>query len=140
MVRKDVWDAVGGYWDGFVGYGGEEPYFDLKCWELGYEVWVDPKIIHYHYAGDRGYRRHYTDEYFINMMAVANIIGGHHWLEKVGYNFLKNYPKSNTGKDMFDLQVEAQQRSQAHADYLASVRKMNLDELLQYFKQNLIAH
>lgn len=139
-VRKDVWDAVGGYWDGFDGYGGEEPYFDLKCWEMGYEVWIDPRVVHYHFAGNRGYRRHYTDEYYINMMCVANIIGGQHWLEKVGMNFMKNYPKSSTGKSMFDLQMIAQEKSQDHADYLASIRKRDLDETLAYFRANLIAH
>ncbi len=34
-VTRKLWDKVAGYWMGFEGYAGEEPYFDLKCWRMG---------------------------------------------------------------------------------------------------------
>jgi hypothetical protein len=134
IVRREVWEKTEGYWRGFKGYGGEEMYYDLKLWQLGYSVWLDPRVIHYHYAGVRGYARHYTDEYYINMMACANIIGGYKWMEKVYSSF--NTTAGKVGKNMFDLCMIAQERSQPHADYLAGIRKMDLDELLRFFDDN----
>jgi hypothetical protein len=141
IVRKSVWDEVGGYaWKNFKGYGGEEIYFDLKMWLLGKQVWVDPKLVHYHFAGSRGYRRHYTDEFFVNMMGVSNIIGGSDWLYKIQNNFTNNYFKVNTGKSIYTLMMEAEELSKEHAAELAAKRKMTLDELLKYFKREGIAH
>lgn len=141
IVRRDVWEEVGGYnWPNFKGYGGEEIYFDLKMWLLGKNNWVDPQLLHYHFAGNRGYPRHYTDDFFVNMLGVANIIGGEKWLYKVQKNFTKNYFKVNTGMTIFDLMVEAKSRSKEHAAWLTEKRQLTLDELLVYFKDNSIAH
>jgi hypothetical protein len=141
IVRRDVWEEVGGYgWENFKGYGGEESYFDLKMWLLGKENWIDPKLLHYHFAGSRGYKRHYTDEFFINMMGVANIIGGQDWMYKVQDSFTQNYMKMKTGKSIFDLMIEAEALSSEHAAWLASRRKLTLDELLDKFKADGIAH
>jgi hypothetical protein len=139
VVRRDVWDKVGGYWDGFVGYGGEEMYFDLKMALLGYNNWLDPKMIHYHFAGNRGYSRHYTDDYYVNMLACANIIGGNDWLMKVYQNFSKNYPKMQSRKSMFDLLMIADERSKEHAEWLAGARLLTLDELLDRARQAKIS-
>ena len=57
-VRRDVWEALGGYWDSYVGFGGEEASFDLYAWSKGYEVWIDPSIVVHHFsarADQRGY-------------------------------------------------------------------------------------
>jgi glycosyltransferase involved in cell wall biosynthesis len=141
VIRRDAFDAVGGYqWGGWDGYGGEETYFDLKMWLLGRKVWLDPELLHYHYAGNRGYKRHYTDEFFINMMSVANIIGGEDWLYKVQDSFATNYMKMKSDKNMYDLMMIAQDKSAYHAEWLASKRECTLDELLEFFKQAKIAH
>lgn len=139
-VRQDAWFEVGGYWDGFIGYGGEESYYDLKMALLGKTNWIDPRVIHYHYAGDRGYSRHYTDDYYTNMMACANIIGGEKWLYKVYESFAAGtYPRVMSDKTMFDLLMEARNRSNKHAAFLASRRIRTLDEQLEFFKQNDIS-
>lgn len=141
VVKADVWREVGGYgWSNFAGYGGEELYFDLKMWLLGKKNWLDPKLLHYHYAGNRGYKRHYTDEFFVNMMGVANIIGGSAWLYRVQDSFTNKFFKRNTGKSIFDLMMLAQSRSAEHAEWLAAKRIMTLDELLVFFEREGIAH
>jgi hypothetical protein len=140
VVRKDVWEEVGGYgWDNFRGYGGEEMYFDLKMWMLGKNNWLDPQLVHYHYAGNRGYRRHNTDDFFINMMAVANIIGGESWMNTVQGSFIKHYSKMQTGRSIFELSIEAYERSKEHAEWLAKRRLRTLDEQLEYFKKHNVA-
>jgi predicted glycosyltransferase involved in capsule biosynthesis len=138
-VRRKVWEELGGYWNGFVGYGGEEIYFDLKAALFGKKNWIDPQVIHHHYAGVRGYARHYTDEYFRNMMMCANIIGGEEWMYKVYKNFSTNYIKLPTGQNMYDLLMEATEKSAAHAASIASVRHRTLDEQLILFREQNVA-
>lgn len=141
-VRRSVWEEVGGYWDGFDGYGGEEVYFDLKMAMLGKKNWIDPKVIHYHFAGRRGYNRHYTDDYYRNLMMCANIIGGYDWLLKVYQSFTSATRIQNGYSDrtMYDLMIEAYDRSKEHAAELAAHRHIDLDALLTHFREQSIAY
>jgi glycosyltransferase involved in cell wall biosynthesis len=140
VVRRKLWEEIGGYWSGFEGYGGEEMYFDLKAALLDKKNWIDPKLIHYHYAGNRGYFRHYSDDFFINMMSCANIIGGQKWLDIVQGSFACNYFKVRTGASIFELGMQAYERSRDHAKWLDGIRKRSLDEQLALFKEQHIAH
>jgi hypothetical protein len=138
-VRRDVWEEVGGYWNGMVGYGGEEPYLDLKMALMGKSVWIDPLLLHYHYAGFRPYKRHFTDGYYRNMMMAANIIGGSGWLDKV-YNSFTKQAKLKSDKTMFDLYMEAEEWSREHAAEIAAKRKYTLEEVLLQFKTQNVSH
>lgn len=136
-VKTNVWKEVGGYWDGFTGYGGEEVYFDLKMAMLDKINYIDPLVVHWHYAGHRGYARHYSDDYFRNMMMCANIIGGEEWLYKVYGNF-ERHTKQNSGVTMYDLLMQADAKSREHAKWFASIRKRTLDEQLELFRQDAV--
>jgi predicted glycosyltransferase involved in capsule biosynthesis len=139
VVRRDVWNEVGGYWDGFTGYGGEEIYFDLKMALLDKKNWIDPKLIHYHYTGARGYPRHYSDDYYRNMLMCANIIGGESWMYTVYESFVPSF-KMKSDLSMFDLLAQAMERSGEHAAQMATIRKRTLDEQLVLFREQQIAH
>jgi len=143
VVKRSSWEEVGGYWDGFVGYGGEEMYMDLKMALLDKKVWLDPQLIHYHYAGDRGYNRHYTEDYFVNMMAVAHIIGGEKYLDKVMKSF--GDPRQFTirfteGVTLYDLYQRAYTVSKDRKEWLDGKRKRTLDEQLAKFKELGVPH
>lgn len=138
-IKRAVWDEVGGYWGGFQGYGGEESYFDLKMWLMGKSVWLDPKMVHVHFAGERPYPRHFSDDYYRNMMMTANIIGGSHWLDTVSKSFIRGM-RRRSDVEFFDLVLQAQERSQSHADWLASKRTQTLDEFLSTAREQGIAH
>jgi len=140
VVRRSTWEEVGGYGPLglFVGYGGEEVYFDMKMWMLGKENWIDPKLVHYHYAGNRGYRRHYTDDFYCNMMMCAFIVGGESWMYKVQDSFSTRYTRYASSKTMFDLMMEAHERGKEHAKWLAERRCLSLDELLDWFRTEQI--
>jgi glycosyl transferase family 2 len=133
VVRADVWREVGGYWDGFEGYGGEEIYFDLKMALLGKTNWIDPQFVHYHYAGTRSYPRHYSAAYYRNLMMCANIIGGEKWLHRVYESFAKNFPAPK-GHPMYGLMMEAEEKSRSHAQWLSKQTSLTLDELLTQFE------
>lgn len=139
LIKTDVYREVGGYWTGFTGYGGEEPYFDLKMALLGKTNFIDPKVVHIHYVGLRGYPRHYTDDFCRNMMMAANIIGGEKWLHKVFQGLQQN---TRIGKDptpLYDLMIQAYDRSRDHAALIASKRIRTLDEQLELFSAQQIS-
>jgi hypothetical protein len=142
-IRKSVWDEVGGYGPDnlFDGYGGEELAFDLKLWLLGKEVYLDPKMIHYHYTGFRGYSRHYTDDYYRNLLASAHVVGGEKWLYRVFESFIKPGQHLRIGpkKNMYDLLIEAYERSAEYAHELRSKSVRSLDELLLKFRLESVA-
>lgn len=135
---KSSWDEIGGYWKGFREYAGEELYISGKAWEMGKTVWLDPTWRHLHYCGDRGYRRHFTDQYYVNNMMTMNIIGGEKYAERVYDHLANETVKIRTDKSMFDLYQEALERSSEHAAWLASVRQRDLDQQLKYFRDNNI--
>lgn len=143
VVPKEVWDAVGGYGpEGvLVGYAGEELLFDLKLWRYGYKVWIDPKLLHYHYAGMRSYSRHFTPEYFTNLMACANVIGGEKWMYKVydSFEFGKHFRLQFGDTKMFDLLETAYTRSVSYAREVDACSQYSLDELLVKWPRDCVA-
>jgi hypothetical protein len=140
LVRATTFKEVGGYWDGFTGYGGEEPYFDFKMALLGKSSWLDPRICHVHYVGERGYPRHYSDDFCRNMLMSANIIGGEQWMNTV-YDGLSSSTRAGSSKtNIFDLMMQAHERSAEHANWLASRRLRTFDEQLQQFVTEQVAH
>lgn len=141
-VKRSSWEEVGGYGPPglFQGYAGEEIYTDLKFWMMGKSVWIDPKVRHTHYAGKRDYIRHYSDDFYRNLMACANVIGGEEWLYKV-YNSFSNPEKWVRHKSditMFDLMVEAYKRSADHALWMKQNRQRSLEDLLEWFRSEAI--
>lgn len=139
-VRRDVWEEVSGYGpeELFTGYAGEEIYFDLKMAMLDKSNWIDPKLVHYHYAGTRGYARHHSDDYYRNLMTCAFVIGGEKWLNKV-YSSFSKHPKMESTKTMYELFEEAYERGTTHAAHMASIRHRTLDEQLEKFSAEQIA-
>lgn len=163
VIRNSTYKEIGGYWDGFNGYAGEEMYYDLKCWLLGKKVFIDPKFIHAHYAPvSRKYNRRWSEGYYMNMLMAANIIGGETWMQRV----FKRINGSNVLASQYDVQVDsndiiniedyidqaenntrsngtineshlnqARMLSEKHATWLADNQIMTLDELLDFFKK-----
>ncbi len=145
-VKRTSWEEVGGYGPKglFDGYGGEEVYTDLKFWLYGKKVWLDPLILHYHFAGSRGYKRHYYDGYYTNMMASANLIGGEKWLNLVFESFCdgSKHTRFSTGPeltDMFDLYTIALDRTKEYRKEIVSKSNKTLDELITWFREQDIA-
>lgn len=141
-VRKSVWDEIGGYGpsDLLVGYGGEEMLFDLKMWRYGKQNWLDPKMVHWHFPGDKGYSRHYSDQYYINLLVSAFVIGGESWLHKVFDSYLnKKHIRYSPKMEWWDIYETAVSRGAEYAKYLDATTKWSLDEVLQKFKSDSVA-
>lgn len=141
-VRREVWQRCGGYGPEslFVGYAGEELACDLKLWRMGEEVWLDPKLRHYHYAGMRGYPRHYYDEYYTNLLVSAHVAGGEKWLYNTFDSFVtKCHLRLGKSAPWFDVLQTAYNRSAEYARAVDAKSIRSLDETLAYFKANQIA-
>jgi hypothetical protein len=139
VVKADVWREMNGYWDGFTGYGGEEMYFDLKMAMLDKSNWLDPLVVHHHYAGVRPYDRHYSDDFYRNMLMCANIIGGEAWMYKVFDSFSTKFLKMKSNLTMYEILMQAQVQSAQRAAEFATQRHRTLDEQLALFSQQQIA-
>lgn len=141
-VTREAWDSVGGYGPEtlFSGYGGEELIFDLKMWRMGRTNWLDPRLLHHHYAGIRGYSRHYTDDYYTNLLVSAHVIGGEKWLYNLFESFVtKRHPRLRPRKEWYRLLEDAYFRSVEYAQVVDSMSVYSLDELLEFFKSNDVA-
>jgi hypothetical protein len=139
LVRSEVFAEVGGYWGGFTGYGGEEPYFDLKMALLDKKNYIDPRLKHIHYVGTRGYTRHGSDDFTRNILMSANIIGGQSWMETVFEGLMKSTRPHISKVPLYDIMIEAYDRSRERAAWLATKRKRTLDEQLKKFVVDQVA-
>lgn len=141
-IRRSLWEEVGGYWDGFVGYGGEEMYFELKLALLDKHNFIDPNMIHWHHPGTRPYTRDESSDFVVNMLMCANIIGGDRWFDRVANSFrIKETKKDNTWAK-FDIDVmalEAKAKSHEHAQWMEANRKRSLNEQLVKFSKEGVA-
>lgn len=139
VVTSESWHQIGGYWKGFEGYAGEELTTDLQYWMRGLTVGIDPQLIHYHWAGDRGYARHFTDDYYRNLMMSAYIIGGEKQLWKT-FDHFQHCTKTISEFTMYDLLEQAYYRSRDESKRLAGVRDYDLDEIVENFKIFDVSH
>lgn len=143
-IRREVWEAVEGYGPAglFKGYGGEESLFDLKLARMGYQNYMEPWLSHSHYASDaRGYDRHYTDEYYINLLVAANCIGGDEWFKRVAGSFIndRSHYRHNPHLSVLEMCRIAKQRSDEYRKELDLKCKYTLNECLKEFRVNGVA-
>lgn len=137
LIRRSVWDEIGGYWDGFSGYGGEECYLELKLAMLDKSNFLDPNLVHWHHPGFRDYERDKSDDFLKNMLMCANIIGGDRWLERVanGLKIIEHHRalRNEPARDVEAFMLQARAKSHEHRKWFESVRKRTLNEQLVRF-------
>lgn len=139
-ISRSLWSQVGGYWDGFAGYGGEETYFDLKLAMLDVPNYLNPIMSHWHHGGKRPYLRDTSMDFVRNMMMSANIIGGQRWLERVTNSFfLEENRKKEPNFNINALSAQAFEKSEAHRVWFDGVKKRSLNEQLTKFCREGIA-
>lgn len=73
MVRKDIFDEVGGFDEDFVIYG-EETDLSWRIWLAGYKVMVLPWAIAYHAFETSLKPRSYYNQYFIHYHGCKNYL------------------------------------------------------------------
>jgi len=139
-VRRSVWQDVGGYWDGLVGFSCEEMEFDLRLALMDHEIVFNPKVSHWHNMDEpKGYSRALKAENIETMCAVANIIGGPEYASRV----IRNVRLSTFVPGMREWVEEwveeclaaAIQKSDSYARHFASKRKRSLEEQIAKFKR-----
>lgn len=128
MTRRDVWERVGGYHTGQIGYGGREAFVTFKMWLLGYRNYVTPLTNHIHYNGRRLYSWK-MDNWFRNAMQQAYSIGGDKWLDIIYNSFVKK--PGVRANVIMQLREEAVATSQAERNFVLSNQRCSFDELFK---------
>jgi hypothetical protein len=97
MVRREVWEKIGGYHTGQRAYGGRESFVSFKSWLFNFHNYTVPSTNHIHYNGRRLYEwvdgmgHRGNDVFWRNTMTQAYSIGGEEWLNKT-YEKYKTKP------------------------------------------------
>ena len=138
ILRRSVWKRLHGYWGGFVEWGGEEVYLDLKMWLTGHEVWIDPKLVHAHLPGARSYPRSESPNFVLNTLMTANILGGPE-LARETFKALRRIP-TNVCFDMSAILRVALERSAAHAQELQATFVRSYSQQLEWFAANKVPY
>jgi hypothetical protein len=153
-IKRSVWKEVDGYWDGFVGYGGEEYYLDLKLAMMDMSNFLDPRMSHLHQGLRlRDCKRSpdqlsaYVAKYVQNLIASANIIGGTKWAEQTANSFLRNGIKGllaeearTKSKPWFNEQLQtAIERSEPRRIWFDAKKQRTLEQQLYKFGYDGVA-
>lgn len=133
-VRRSVWKELGGYWDGFTGYGGEEMYWELLMGLTDKRNFINPAMSHWHHPGNRVYERDKSMDFIKNMLMCAHIIGGEKWLTRVCSGFkVKESQKPEADRreiDWHSLVEDAYKTSLAQTVAVSAMAKRTLNEQL----------
>lgn len=151
LVDRAQYLAMGGYWDALRGWGGEEPQLNLKAWHTGREVWMEPRVYHWHFMPMK--RRleeiSLSVPYVRNFLLVAYASGGQKYLDAV-YQF---FTMMNNGAET--VEAAALKKSEPYKETYEGVpevaraeREMicsgpfsgDLDDLRSFFEANGIIH
>lgn len=136
-VRRSVWEELGGYWNGFKGYGGEEMYWELLMGLTDKKNYLDPDMIHWHHPGARPYPRETSLDFLTNMMSCANIIGGEKWLNRVsnGLSLIESRATEPREIDFGKLRLYVLEKTGTQADLVRKISKRTLNEQLLHFQK-----
>jgi hypothetical protein len=131
-VRRDTWEEVDGYWDGFKGFGGEEFYFDYKLAMLRYSTWLNPNIGHFHHLIDKDYKQNELEQ-------VANFISVFNILDYQGPELARIKKPVPYFKDDPTFVQRALDRSERRAKWLLPKKKWSYQQMTELFERAGVA-
>jgi len=76
VVDRDFYLSNGGYTNLLSGWGGEEPFLNLKTWMLGGECWLVPGVWHAHFLTPGRHGPEIGGGFGNNFLKVAYVLGG----------------------------------------------------------------
>lgn len=139
-IKRSVWEELGGYWDGFEGYGGEESYFELMMGMRDKISYLDPQMVHWHHPGIRPYERDKSMYFVKNMIMCANIVGGENWARRVWNGLQIKQKKTGSGEELpHRVFNAAMEQSFDFAAQFQSKAKRTLNEQLVQFSKLKVA-
>ena len=133
-ISKDDFQRVGGYNPNFHGYGGEEVYFDFKCWMMGLNVMIN---TYGHLSHVYGVHKYGGTNWELrrNLLLGAYVLGGDEWPQKV-----LDWNRENEPDNIYREWVSAAEDAKTHAEeervWLEKNRVKTLGEVLDFFRVN----
>ena len=90
LTRLSDWVSIGGFNDAFRGYGGDEIYLQLKYWQSGGQVLLDPQVSGSHWSGPRAYGVT-PMELVVNTAIAGRVVVGSSFLARFGDALVAHY-------------------------------------------------
>lgn len=139
FIKPEDFRETFGWPNVMTGYGPGETCFDLSCWMLGKRVFINTMGHVIHVYGPHNYPGSNWD-FRRNMFMSAYTLGGQEWADKILRNSLNNHPEKNIQTEFITAHEKGTEAAEELHEWMLRNRKMSLDELLVYFKENGVAH
>lgn len=132
LVRADFYAEIGMFNPGFLGYSGGEPYLDLKAWNLGNGVRLDPAKGGAHWSGPRDYSANYHDR--VRNFALAVSVVAPEFLGSLTAHYEKALPTHR--HQIADWVAEGYALGDAEAKSFSEARRFRSHtDLVQHWKE-----
>jgi len=132
-MRKRDFMMVGGYNPNFDSYGGEEVYFDFKCWMMGLRVMINTYGHLIHIDSPRKFKGRSWD-LSRNLFLGAYVLGGEPWLERLRGRFLRE--RLGWQEETKIAVDSARTHGEEERFWIEGNAKMTLEELLTFFSDS----
>ena len=134
-IKKKDFMMVGGYNPNFDGYGGEEVYFNLKCWMMGLRTMINTHGHAIHIDGPHQYRTERRSwDLSRNLFLGAYVLGGESWLKRLKDRFLR---ERLAWQEETKIAVDsARIHGEEERLWIEENAKMTLEEVLDFFSEN----
>ena len=99
LTRLSDWVSMGGFNDAFRGYGGDEIYLQLKYWQSGGQVLLDPQVSGAHWSGPRAYGVTPL-ELVVNTAIAGRVVVGSSFLSRFGDALVAHYCEMGLQSDV----------------------------------------
>lgn len=127
-VRKDLFQAWGGYNKFFRAYGGGENYLNIKWWLFGGIVLSVPKAVVWHSRFKRGYV-YFGHDLIHNQMLSAYTVAGEKWAERVLITYLD---KGGTNEEFVkELYRQALAEGASDRRYVLENQQISFNDILR---------
>lgn len=141
FYKRKSFNELNGYYLSSLckNYASEEILYDISSWMQGKNIYLDPQIIHKHYASSsRGYSRHHTSDFFKNLFSSTLILTDE-TSDNYVYHMLEHFQKTAKPiltKPLYDILMEAEERSLPLIKWLRDRRLRTFEEQLKWFDEN----
>lgn len=121
-----------------IGYGPVETCFDLSCWMLGKRIYTNTRGHVTHVYGPHQYGGTNWD-FWRNVFVCAYTLGGTEWADKILRNALNREPE-HLRDEFLTAYDEGVADAEPLHEWMDGHKEMSVEEMLNFFKDNDVAH
>jgi hypothetical protein len=131
LSPRSVIDKLGAWNPEFGIYGGGESYINWKQSTCGYDHYIHPEAVCWHYAEKRGYAWNHTD-FVRNSFIAAYCVGG--------YDFLNQQVELRKKKDRHEvidgLAKDVIEKCKEDMEFIKKNQVISFEDYITYWEKN----